>query len=192
MEDSTDKTKETPKEQKSTEVTPKEEKSFIEKTTDSIESSLKETGKSIGDSIEKVDEKLHATVDAGVKKTRSFLKKLFFGLLILAVLAGIGYMIYANYTYSEGRRAGTLIKISKKGYIFKTYEGQLKLGGIDLNNPDDGLSDTWSFSVKDEAVFQNLERLQGEQVVVRYKEINQAMPWQGDTNYFIFEIEERK
>ena len=63
------------------------------------------------------------------------------------------------------------------------------LGGIDLTNPDEGLSDTWSFSVKEEEVFQQLENLQGQKVVLKYKQINHAMPWQGDTSYFIYAIE---
>ena len=50
-------------------------------------------------------------------------------------------------------------------------------------------SSPWSFSVKDEAIVQQLEKLQGQRVVLRYKEINQSMPWQGDTNYFITKVE---
>ncbi|MEL7022028.1 MAG: hypothetical protein AAGK47_10485, partial [Bacteroidota bacterium] len=90
-----------------------------------------------------------------------------------------------------GTRAGDLIKISKKGYLFKTYEGQLKLGGIDLENEDEGLSDTWSFSVTNDAIYRKLEELQGQKVVLRYRQINKAMPWQGDTDYYIYQVETR-
>ena len=145
----------------------------------------------IKDKFEAAEQKFSAGVDKGVKKTKSFLKKLLIGALLLAIVGGALYMLYANYTYSEGTRAGNLIKISKKGMVFKTYEGQLKLGGIDLNN-EEGLSDTWSFSVKDENIVNQLEKLQGQKVILRYKEINQAMPWQGDTNYFIYAIEEQE
>ena len=143
----------------------------------------------VKDFIKDADKEISEKIDAGVKRTKSFFRRLLIGLLVLAALAGAGYMLYANYTYSEGTRAGNLIKISKKGMVFKTYEGQLKLGGIDLSNTNEGLSDTWSFSVKDEAIVQQLEKLQGQRVVLRYKEINQSMPWQGDTNYFIVSIE---
>ncbi|MEN0046779.1 MAG: hypothetical protein AAF806_06970 [Bacteroidota bacterium] len=151
--------------------------------------SIEKIDDNIKDSLEATEQKIAESVDKGVKKTKSFFKKLLIGALLLAIIGGGLYMLYANYTYSEGTRAGNLIKISKKGMVFKTYEGQLKLGGIDLNN-EEGLSDTWSFSVKNEAIVAQLEKLQGQKVILRYKEINQSMPWQGDTNYFIYAIEE--
>lgn len=145
---------------------------------------------SIMDSIEKIDDTIKESFDSGVRKTKSFFGKLFKGILLIALLAVIAYFLYANYTYSEGTRAGNLIKVSKKGYVFKTYEGQLKLGGIDLENEDEGLSDTWSFSVTNKEVVEQLEKLQGAKVIVHYKEINESMPWQGDTNYFVTSVEQ--
>ncbi|MFK7933439.1 MAG: hypothetical protein AB8G22_08005 [Saprospiraceae bacterium] len=129
------------------------------------------------------------SIESGVKKTKSVFKKLFAFSLIAAIIVGGLYLLWCNWTYSDGTRAGDLIKISKKGYVFKTYEGQLKLGGIDLQNQDEGLSDTWSFSVTDEAIYRQLEQLQGKKVVLRYKQINKAMPWQGDSDYYIYQIE---
>ena len=145
---------------------------------------------SLLDSIEKIDDNIKESIDSGVKKTKSFFGKVFKGILLLLLLTIIGYFLYANYTYSEGTRAGNLIKVSKKGYVFKTFEGQLKLGGIDLENEDEGLSDTWSFSVTDEAIVKQLELLQGTKVILHYEEINQSMPWQGDTNYFVTSVEQ--
>lgn len=173
------KEKDTPEKNTSDENTPEKEKPGV---LEGLEDKVK-------DFIKDADKEISETIDAGVKRTKSFFRRLLIGLLVLAALAGAAYMLYANYTYSEGTRAGNLIKISKKGMVFKTYEGQLKLGGIDLSNPNEGLSDTWSFSVKDEALVKQLEKLQGQRVVLRYKEINQSMPWQGDTNYFIVSIE---
>lgn len=146
----------------------------------------------VKDFIKDADKEITESIDVGVKRTKTFFRRLLIGLVFLVIAAGIGYVLYANYTYSEGMRTGNLIKISKKGMLFKTYEGQLKLGGIDLNNPDEGLSDTWSFSVKDEAIVKQLEKLQGQRVVLHYKEINQSMPWQGDTNYFIVSIDQKE
>lgn len=167
---------------------PKDEKSLIEKAQDSIS----QVDDKIEESVEEMGKKVKSSLKTGVSKTRSFVKKLLLWSLLLGIVALVGYMLYANYTYSEGTRAGNLIKISKKGYVFKTYEGQLKLGGIDLQNQDEGLSDTWSFSVKEDHIFRKLEALQGEKVILRYREINKAMPWQGETNYFVFDIEKRE
>lgn len=135
-------------------------------------------------------EKMGKSVSAGLTKTKSFLKKLFIGLTLLLVLSVGLYVLWCNWTYSDGTRTGELIKISTKGYIFKTHEGQLKLGGIDLQNQDEGLSDTWSFSVTEDKVYRELEKLQGKKLVLRYKQTNRALPWQGDTEYFIYKIEE--
>lgn len=166
------------------------EESF-DKKKEEISESLEKKKEEFSESIDKMEENLSKSIDTGVKKTKSFFRKLVLGGLLLAVVAGIGYLLYANYTYSEGTRAGDLIKISRKGYVFKTYEGQLKLGGIDLQNTEEGLSDTWSFSVKNKEIVQQLEKMQGQKVILRYKEINQAMPWQGDTNYFIYAVEKQ-
>ena len=51
-------------------------------------------------------------------------------LLLTVLVAGVaGYYLYTA-NYSEGSRSGRLIKISKKGVLFKTWEGQLDVGGI--------------------------------------------------------------
>ncbi len=156
---------------------------------DEIVSSIKETREDIAESIQEKKDGISKSIGSGVKKTKSFFRKVIIGSIVLFILSIGVYMIYANWTYSEGTRAGNLIKISKKGYIFKTYEGQLKLGGIDLSNPEEGMSDSWSFSVRDEGVFKELEKRQGQKVVLRYKQINHAMPWQGDTDYYIYAVE---
>lgn len=184
------KEKETPAENTPAENTPEEntpEKETPEKEKPGVLEGIEDKVK---DFIKDADKEISEKIDEGVKRTKSFFRRLLIGLLVLAALAGAGYMLYANYTYSEGTRAGNLIKISKKGMVFKTYEGQLKLGGIDLSNPSEGLSDTWSFSVTDEAIVKQLEKLQGQRVVLRYREINNSMPWQGDTNYFIVSIDQ--
>ncbi|MBK8845947.1 MAG: 6-phosphogluconate dehydrogenase [Bacteroidetes bacterium] len=106
-------------------------------------------------------------------------------LLTLAVLAAIAYFIL-TFTYSEGSRSGILIKISNKGYVFKTYEGELNISGFG----DDGQGSLlpnkiWAFSVKNKEVYQNLESFQGKKVVLFYDEVIYNFPWQGDTKYFI-------
>lgn len=161
----------------------------ITEKKDDIVNSIKETKEDIVESLQEKKDGISKSIGSGVKKTKSFFRKVIIGSIVLFILSIGVYMIYANWTYSEGTRAGNLIKISKKGYIFKTYEGQLKLGGIDLSNPEEGMSDSWSFSVSDEGVFKELEKRQGQKVVLRYKQINNAMPWQGDTDYYIYAVE---
>ena len=159
---------------------------------DSIKKEFEDKSNELKKDIAEKKEQMEKSFDAGMNKTKKFFRKLFWSILGLLVLAVVVFFLWGNYTYSEGTRAGDLIKISRKGYVFKTHEGQLKLGGIDLHNEDEGLSDTWSFSVQDQAIVNQLEKLQGKKVVLRYCENNYAMPWQGDTDYFIVAVEEQQ
>lgn len=115
---------------------------------------------------------------------------------LLLVLFGVGVLVLAGYiwfnygwVYSEGTRSGTLIKVSHKGYLFKTDEGQLNLGGFQTN-PEGGVaSNIWEFSVTDDEVYKKLQHSEGKQVTLHYKQYRKAFPWQGDTEYFVYEVE---
>ncbi len=163
----------------------------LDETKENISEKYDEVTDKISDSIEGTKENINKTVKSGVKKTKSFFKRLFAGIFILALLAFAGYMFYCNMTFSEGTRTGQLIKISKKGYVFKTLEGQLNTGGIQ-GAPDGTMGTIWNFSLKDKSLYQKMEELEGKKVMMRYREKFKAMPWQGDTNYFVYEIEERE
>ena len=106
-------------------------------------------------------------------------------LLAVGLLIGIGFFFYRTYTISEGTRTGMLFKISKKGAIFKTYEGQLHLGGSTILTTQS----TWDFSVKDATVYQRMQQFEGKNVKLHYKEMVDAFPWQGDTNYIVYQVE---
>ena len=123
-----------------------------------------------------------------LKRIKQLLKKAgIFSIIGLVVFIAL-YFVYSNYTYSEGTRTGYLIKTSKKGYIFKTYEGQLNLGGFGQNKTTGLIGNVWNFSIDDEEMYKKIQAFEGEKVTVSYKEINKAMPWQGETNYFVYDI----
>jgi len=174
--------------------TPETDKNFISKGIDnakeSISSSIESTKDSISKELTETKESISKSVDSGVKKTKSFFRKVLIYSSIAAVLALVGYMFWANWTYSEGTRTGYMMKISKKGYVFKTYEGQLNLGGLQEDNSS-VLGNVWSFSLKEDYLSKKLEEMEGKKVQVRYKEINKAMPWQGETNYYVYDIVEK-
>jgi hypothetical protein len=114
--------------------------------------------------------------------------------LITVLLVGIivfGFMYSA--VYDEGVRAGNVLRVSKKGMIFKTYEGQLNLqtfGALKGTNP---IYESFDFSVeRDETqVIHDLEAvaLSGERVNLHYIKRYTAFPWRGDTKYFITKVE---
>lgn len=105
--------------------------------------------------------------------------------LLLGVLALAGYYFYRTWVYSEGTRTGMLIKASRKGNILKTYEGQLHLGNSAMMTDQS----VWNFSIKDKATYDMLQPLEGKNVKCHYKELKNAFPWQGETNYLVYKIE---
>lgn len=106
--------------------------------------------------------------------------------VVIIVLFLIIY-IYINvtFTYSEGDRSGRLIKFSNKGYLFKTYEGELNLGGINSVNGGVLINNMWDFSVADKTVADSLLLLDGRDIILHYKEKISALFWRGDTRYIV-------
>lgn len=110
-------------------------------------------------------------------------------LILVAVIIGIVYFIF-NFTYSEGNRAGVLIKFSKKGYIFKTYEGELNIGGLG-NIPNTAqMNQIWDFSVRNSDVADSLMKLEGKKVSLHYREVVKNLVWDGETKYFVDGVKE--
>jgi hypothetical protein len=112
-------------------------------------------------------------------------------ILLAAVIFGIFYYITFGY-YSEGKRGGFVVKLSKRGYLLKTYEGVLNVGGIyegggTLN------AEQWNFSVgggRKEVVRKLEEAIKtGRRVSLTYQEKFFTLPWNGDTQYFVTDVE---
>jgi hypothetical protein len=110
-----------------------------------------------------------------------------FGWLILFVLLFLAAFIYWKYffVYSDGYRAGLLQKFSRKGTIFKTYEGEMILSSVSSNRNIAIASEKFFFSVKEVPVAHKLEQLQGEYIVIHYHEKNGVLPWVGETKYLV-------
>ena len=157
----------------------------------SIKDSFDDKKEELSKEITETKENFMKGVDTGVKKTKKFFRKLFLLLLTALVLFGIGYLVWANYTYSDGSRTGYLVKISTKGYVFKTNEGQLNLGGFQTGEDANVIGNIWNFSVTDDNLYKKLESLEGKKVSLRYKEHNKGLVWQGETNYFVYEVDEK-
>lgn len=111
--------------------------------------------------------------------------KKFLIIFLLIITFGIGvYVTFIyNVTYSEGFRAGELVKITHKGVMFKTWEGEISQGVAEAQR--------FYFSVEaDELeVISDLKDMQGRQVKLHYKERYGTFPWLGDTKYFITKVE---
>ncbi|WP_066225242.1 6-phosphogluconate dehydrogenase [Formosa haliotis] len=107
---------------------------------------------------------------------------------ILLVLLGLSLLTAAYFAfiyyvpYSTGTRAGELIKISQKGMIFKTWEGEISQGisGAQI----------FSFSVMDDdqEVIEKLNELQGQYVKLTYVERYKTLFIWGDSKHFVTEV----
>ena len=118
-------------------------------------------------------------------------KKRFIQILILVFAIFIGYILFvSNYHYSEGTRTGYLSKFAHKGYVFKTYEGEIFLGGATADN-NSLINNQWSFSVPSnkDGVLDILHKHEGKIVKLYYYQVVKNMPWQGDTEYFVYKSE---
>ena len=107
---------------------------------------------------------------------------------IIVLFLTIYILVNVTYTYSDGNRAGRLIKFSHKGYIFKTYEGELNLGGINATNGGVMVNNMWDFSVDDKSVADSLSLLEGKDISIHYKEKISTLPWRGETRYIVDKI----
>lgn len=105
-------------------------------------------------------------------------------LLLFLALAGYFYWKYAV-TYSEGNRYGLLQKFSRRGNVFKTYEGEMILSSVRGNANVPIASEKFFFSVADDKVAAQLMNLQGHSITVHYKEKNGVLFWRGDTKYIV-------
>ena len=108
---------------------------------------------------------------------KSFVWKLL--LVILLIVAGLVYWFFFN-VYSDGERKGTLIKLTKKGNVFKTIEGEMWLSCRQVVNAEE-----FYFSITDKALTDSLTNLQDECVQVTYIQHRKSLPWRGDSEYIV-------
>jgi hypothetical protein len=128
-----------------------------------------------------------------LRKTKSFMKKLFFILLLVAI-AVFSFLYWG--TYENGVMAGKVVRVSEKGMIFKTVEGKLNLETFGALKGTSPIAETFDFSVEksEEEVLKKLQEaaLSGERVNLYFKKRYMTFPWRGDTNYFVTKVERLK
>ncbi|MCA1857827.1 hypothetical protein LE190_18120 [Massilia oculi] len=104
-------------------------------------------------------------------------------LSLLAVLVAL-FALYTWFTlswsYSEGERAGYLQKFSKKGWLCKTWEGEILLSSMPGAIPE-----RFAFTVRDEAVVKQLQSAMGQRVQIAYEQhVGVPTSCFGETEYF--------
>jgi len=89
--------------------------------------------------------------------------------------------ITLSFTYSSGERAGYLQKVSKRGWVCKTWEGEIQLTAMPGAAPE-----IFSFTVRSDSLAQVLNKLNGQKVVLDYKQ-HKGVPGScfGETEYYV-------
>ena len=103
------------------------------------------------------------------------------GVVVLAALLA-GYLaIVLNWSYSTGERAGWVQKFSKKGWICKTWEGELALVSLPGSTVE-----KFYFTVRDDAVAAQINKVMGHRVSLHYEEkVGLPSSCFGETRHFV-------
>ena len=117
-----------------------------------------------------------------VKKIRNkALIALLFLILVPAVIIVLWIWIALGYSYALGERAGYIQKISKKGWLCKTWEGELAMANLPGTMPQ-----IFTFTVRNDSVAHVIEQNAGKQVSLTYEQ-HRGVPTAcfGETEYFV-------
>ena len=110
------------------------------------------------------------------------------GLILLLVLVFFFWWKYL-YTYSDGYRTGLVQKLSHKGNLFKTYEGELVLSSIASTNSVTLASEKFYFSVSNDSIAILLQNYEGKQAKLHYEQKNGKLFWRGESEYIVDAVE---
>ena len=111
--------------------------------------------------------------------------------LIIAGIVAAPVLLFVLYTwssltwtYSTGERAGYVQKFSKKGWVCKTWEGELAMVSIPGTTPE-----KFYFTVRDDSVAQRINQSLGKRVALSYRQ-HKGIPSScfGETEYFVSDV----
>ena len=99
----------------------------------------------------------------------------------IALLIGIYLTVVFKWSYSSGERAGWVQKFSSKGWICKTWEGEIAMVTLPGSVPE-----KFPFTVRDEAIAAQITRSVGQRVALHYEQ-HRGLPGScfGDTEYWV-------
>jgi hypothetical protein len=115
-------------------------------------------------------------------------KRSWLGLKLLGIFVALPVLLFAawtlitlSWTYSRGERAGYIQKFSQKGWVCKTWEGDMAMSTIPGSAPEH-----FAFSVRDDSIAQTLTKLMGSRVAVTYEQ-HRGVPGScfGETEYYV-------
>ena len=103
------------------------------------------------------------------------------GIVVLVALVAGYFAIVTQWSYSTGERAGWVQKFSNKGWLCKTWEGELALVSLPGTSVEKFL-----FTVRDESVAANVNRVVGHRVSLHYEQkVGLPTTCFGETRYYV-------
>jgi len=106
-------------------------------------------------------------------------------LLVLCILLPLTYLFFTyHFSYSEGESVGFVQKLSYKGWVCKTWEGEQIRSIANLQTAPD----KFLFTVRDDSVAEKINQSLGEKVVLMYEEHRGLPSCFGDTSHFIVDV----
>lgn len=109
------------------------------------------------------------------------------GIPVAIVLLFVIYVwITLNWSFADGERAGYVQKFSSKGWVFKTWEGELAMVTMPGATPE-----KFYFSVRDDSVASEITKAMGRRVSLSYEQ-HKGIPvtWFAETEYFVVAVRE--
>ena len=112
--------------------------------------------------------------------------RLLSALLAASLLLALYFFVAWNWSYSTGERAGWVQKISKKGWVCKTWEGELALVSLPGSSVE-----KFNFTVRDDAVARQVAAATGKRVTLHYEEkVGLPTSCFGETRHFVTKVTE--
>lgn len=135
----------------------------------------------MADEIERDPVTTGTPVPASRRSTRWLWRILAVLVLGPVIVFGLWIAVALNYTFSSGDRAGYVQKFSKKGWVCKTWEGELAMANIPGAMPE-----IFKFTVRDDSIAHVIERDMGRRVSLTYDQ-HRGIPMScfGETEYFV-------
>jgi len=117
-------------------------------------------------------------------------------LIALTLLLLLVFAFFYWGKYENGLMAGKVLRISEKGFIFKTHEGKLNLETFGALKGTSPIAESFDFSVEnsEQEVIKQLQEvsLSGERVNLYFTKRYMVFPWRGESKYFVTKVERAK
>ena len=114
-------------------------------------------------------------------------KRIVVALMVLALLLAGWFAVALNWSYSTGERAGWIQKLSHKGWLCKTWEGEVALVSL----PGSATVEKFQFTVRDDAIAAELAKVMGKRVTLHYEEkVGLPTSCFGETRHYVTAVTE--